>query len=194
MTYTAPTDYPIHDVLAERRSPYSFDGRPVGSEQLRPLFEAARWAASSFNEQPWRFLLAPRENKAEFERMLTCLMEPNRAWASNAGALALAVAGMRFARNGKPNRCAAHDVGAASAQLVFEATARGLQVHQMAGILADRAKDVYGVPEGFDVLTGIAVGYPAAEPLEAFAEREARPRTRKPQAEFLFGGHWGETF
>ncbi len=194
MTHTASADYPIHELLAQRWSPYSFDDRPVGVEELRPLFEAARWAASSFNEQPWRFLLALRENEAEFERMLACLAEPNQTWAKNAGALALAVASTRFARNGKPNRCAAHDVGAASAHLVFEATARGLCVHQMAGILPDRAKQLYGVPDDFEVLTGVAIGYPAAEPLQAFAERDARPRRRKPQAEFLFGGRWGEAF
>lgn len=191
---TAPVDHPVHDLIAERWSPYSFDTRPVPVDEIRSLFEAARWSASSYNEQPWRFLVAQRENEAEFERMLSCLVEPNQAWAKNAGALALSVVGTQFSRNGKPNRCAAHDVGMASANLVFEATARGLHVHQMAGIVPERAQELYAVPAGFEVLTGIAIGYAAEQSLDDFAGRESGPRSRKTQAEFLFSGSWEKAF
>ncbi len=194
MKKTASADYPVHELIAERWSPYSFDGRPVPREELRSLFEAARWSASSFNEQPWRFLVAPREDTTEFERMLSCLVEPNQAWAKNAGALTLSVVSTQFSRNRKPNRCAAHDVGMASANLVFEATARGLRVHQMAGILPERAQEIYALPDGFEVLTGMAIGYAPEQSLEDFAEREAHARSRKPQAEFLFSGRWEEAF
>lgn len=194
MKKTASVDYPVHELIAERWSPYSFDARPVPSDDLRSLFEAARWSASSYNEQPWRFLVAQRENEAEFERMLSCLVEPNQAWAKNAGALALGVVSKQFSRNGKPNGCAAHDVGMASANLVFEATARGLHVHQMAGILPERAQEVYGVPDSFEVLTGIAIGYAAEQSLDEFAGHGSNPRSRKPQAEFLFSGSWEKAF
>ena len=194
MKKTASVDYPIHELIAERWSPYSFDARPVPSDDLRSLFEAARWSASSYNEQPWRFIVAQRENEAEFERMLSCLVEPNQAWAKNAGTLATSVVGTQFSRNGKPNGCAAHDVGMASANLVFEATARGLHVHQMAGILPERAQELYAVPDGFEVLTGIAIGYAAEQSLDDFAGYESNPRSRKPQAEFLFSGSWEKAF
>lgn len=194
MKRTAYSDYPIHEMIAARWSPYSFDGREVSNEDIRSLFEAARWAPSSYNEQPWRFLVAERGNKTEFERMLSCLVEPNQAWAKNAGALALGVASAKFSRNAKPNRHAAHDLGAASANLVIEATARGLHVHQMAGILPDRARDLYAVPEGFDVMTAIAIGHAPDESLEAFAGREAGPRQRKPQSEIVFSGGWEQAF
>ena len=117
----ASTDYPIHDLLAERWSPYGFEDRSVAEADLRSLFEAARWAASSYNEQPWSFFVATRENPTEFTRLLSCLVEANQAWAKAAPVLALGVVSLRFARNNKDNRAAVHDLGLAAGNLLVEA-------------------------------------------------------------------------
>jgi nitroreductase len=187
----AMPDHPIHELIARRWSPYAFAERPVSQEDLRSLFEAVRWAPSSYNEQPWSFVVATKDNPADFERLLSCLVGGNQAWAAAAPVLALGCTRLTFTRNGKPNAAAVHDLGLASAHLTFEATARGLFVHQMIGILPDRAREVYGIPDDVQPLTGLAIGYaadPAALP-EKYRDRDLAPRPRKPQ--FVFGGQWG---
>ena len=190
----ASTDYPIHDLLAERWSPYGFEDRSVADADLRSLFEAARWAASSYNEQPWSFLVATRENPTEFTRLLSCLVEANQAWATAAPVLALGVVGLRFARNNKDNRAAVHDLGLAAGNLLVEATARGLCVHQMIGILPDKAREVYQIPEHNEAWTAMAIGYKAdpAKLPDALKERDLTPRQRKPLSQFVFTGKWGQ--
>lgn len=185
----AVPDRPIHDLLARRWSPYGFADRRVSREDLAALFEAARWAASSYNEQPWRYIVAAKEEPEEYAKLLSTLNENNQTWAGQAPALALAVKKRTFTRGGKPNRVALYDLGAAAASLTLEATARGLSVHQMAGILPDKAREVFRVPEEFDVEVGLAIGYPADD--GPFAERDANPRTRKPLSEIVFSGSWG---
>jgi nitroreductase len=189
----AATDHPIHELLANRWSPYAFADRPVPNADLRSLFEAARWAASSYNEQPWRYIVATKEDAAEFERLLSCLVEGNQAWAKAAPVLAIGCTHLNFALNNKPNAAAVHDLGLASANLTLEASVRGLFVHQMIGILPDKVRELYRVPEDVQPLTGLAIGYagdPDALP-EKYRERDFAPRTRKPLAEFVFGGEWG---
>ena len=189
----ATPDHPIHELIAKRWSPYAFADRPVSEEDLRSLFEAARWAASSYNEQPWSYIVATKENTAEFERLLSCLVEGNQAWAKAAPVLALGSTSLNFVRNGKPNAAAVHDLGLASATLTLEATARGLFVHQMIGILPDKARELYRIPEGVQPLTGLAIGY-AADPNilpETYRQRDLAPRKRKPLADFVFSGQWG---
>ena len=189
----ASLDHPVHELLAGRWSPYAFADRRVSLEDLRAIFEAARWAPSAFNEQPWRYLVARREDEGEFARLLSCLVEGNQLWARHAPVLALGVVGTRFARNDQPNRAAAHDLGLASAALTVEATSRGLAVHQMAGILPDRSRELYSIPEGFEPFTGLAIGY-AGEPgdaPEAVRERDLAPRARRPREESVFAGTWG---
>ncbi len=189
----AATDYPIQEVLAVRWSPYAFADKPVPEDELRSLFEAARWAPSSYNEQPWRYIVATRTEPAEFERLLSCLVEGNQAWAKAVPVLALGVVSLRFARNGKENRAAVHDLGLAAGNLLVEATARGLGVHQMIGILPDKAREVYGIPEGYEAWTAIAIGYPGdPKSLPApLKERDAAPRQRKRLNEFVFSTEWG---
>ncbi|HET6202027.1 MAG TPA: nitroreductase family protein [Planctomycetota bacterium] len=193
MDRPAPVAHPIHELLARRWSPRAFDARPVEPEKLRILLEAARWAPSSFNEQPWSYLLATREEAEGFARMLECLVEGNRLWAKEAPVLMLAVASLRFARNAKENRHAFHDVGLATENLAVQATAMGLFVHQMAGILPERAREVFAIPEGHEAATGIALGYPGdpASLPEKLRAAEAAPRTRKPLEAFVFSGRWG---
>ncbi len=192
----AKTEHPIQDFVAHRWSPYGLADRDVSEADLRSLFEAARWAASSFNEQPWSYIVATRAQEEAFARLLSCLVEANQSWAKAAPVLALGVATLHFKRNGKPNRVALHDLGLASGNLVAEATARGLAVHQMGGILPDRAREIYAIPEGSEAVTGIAIGY-AGDP-EAFSkeirERDLAPRERKPQQDFVFSTSWGKAF
>jgi nitroreductase len=195
MIAPAATDHPVQPLLAARWSPYAFADRPVKKEDLLSLFEAARLAPSSYNEQPWSYLLATRDDPTQFAKLLSCLVEGNQAWAKAAPVLAVGCTSLNFSRNGKPNAAALHDLGLASANLVLEATARGLAVHQMIGILPDRVRELYKVPEGVQPLTGLAIGYagdPAALP-EPLRDRDAARRPRKPVKSFVFGGAWGTT-
>jgi len=188
------TNFPIHDLLARRWSPRAFSDRPVEPEKLRSLLEAARWAPSSYNEQPWAYLVATREDPVEHARLLSVLVEGNVAWAQRAPILLLSIARLNFERSGKPNRHAFHDVGMASASLVFQATALGLVVHQMAGFSVEKARELYGIPEDWDPVAALALGYqgkPDSLP-ERIRERELAPRTRKPLEQFIFTGRWGE--
>ena len=188
----AVSDHPIQHALADRWSPYGFEDRPITEANLLSLFEAARWAASSYNEQPWSFLVATREDPPEFGRLLSCLVEANQAWAKTAPVLVLGVVSLRFAKNNQDNRAAVHDLGLAAGNLSVEATVRGLSVHQMIGILPDKARQLYQIPEHFEAWTAMAIGYkadPATLPA-ALKERDLAPRQRKPLNEFVFTGGW----
>ncbi|HEY3129573.1 MAG TPA: nitroreductase family protein [Acidobacteriota bacterium] len=195
MEKPAETDRPIHDLLRRRWSPRAFSQRPVEPEKLLTLLEAARWAPSSFNEQPWSFLVTTTENPGEHDRMISCLVEGNAQWARQAPVLMLSVAKLFFEKNGKPNRHAFHDVGLAVENLVIQATALELVVHQMAGFHVDKARQVYAIPEGHEPVAAIALGYPAdPESLsQQLREKEMAPRVRKALREFVFAGKWGQT-
>lgn len=189
----ASPDHKIHELLAKRWSPYGFSSRSVSREDLCSLLEAARWAPSSYNEQPWSYMIATQDDPAEFQRVLSCLVEANQEWAKAAPVLALACASLNFVRNGKPNPAAIHDLGLAAGNLCVEATARGLFVHQMIGILPDKARTEFQIPEGAEPLTGLAIGYAAEDAAlpEKYRERDLASRTRKPLPQFIFGGQWG---
>jgi len=162
MKNPAKTQYPVLDVIARRWSPRAIADKPVEAEKLRSLFEAARWAASAFNEQPWRFIVATKDNPAAYEKALGCLVEANQAWAKSAPVLVLTAVSHNFAYNGSANRVALHDLGQAAANLAIEATNLGLVIHQMAGVDTEKVAKVYGLPEGFTAQTGIAIGYPGS--------------------------------
>jgi nitroreductase len=190
----AAAQYPLHELILRRWSPRAFADRSVERATLLRLLEAARWAPSCFNEQPWRYIVATKEDSAEFGRMLQCLVEGNQAWAKHAPVLMISVAKLAFTHDGKPNRHAIHDVGAASAFLTFQATALGLYVHQMGGIYVDSARETYGIPEGFEAVAGIALGSlgdPSTLP-DAMRERELAPSSRQPLETMVFSGRWGE--
>jgi nitroreductase len=195
MEKPADTTYPIEELLKRRWSPRAFADRPVEPEKLLSLWEAARWAASTANQQPWSFIVATKQDKAEYARLLSCLRENNQQWASRAPVLMVSVAKLAFDANGQPNRHAFHDVGLAVANLIMQATALGLGVHQMAGIYPDRVRELYGIPEDFEPVAGIVLGYPG-EPAslpDELRQRELAPRTRKPVESFVFQVTWGET-
>jgi nitroreductase len=191
----AKPNHPVLPVIAERWSPYAYDPRPVEREKLLSCLEAARWAPSSYNEQPWTFILAERTDETEFARLLDCLVEGNRAWAKNAGVLMLTVVSRLFNKNGKPNRAAEHDIGLAAGNMVLQATALGLQAHQMIGIEPAKVRASYRVPDTHEPLTAIAIGYPAAvQPgtTDPLGQRDLNPRTRKQFSEFVISSAWGQ--
>ncbi len=191
----AETDHPILQLLAERWSPCGFEDRPVPEADLRSLFEAARWAASSYNEQPWNYLLATKEDTVEYARLLSCLVEANQEWAKTAPVLVLAVVSLQFAKNQQDNRAAVHDLGLAAGNLLVEAMARGIFVHQMIGIDPDKAREIYQIPEHYEAWTALAIGY-QADPDKlpaALKERDLTPRKRKPLEKFVFTGKWGKS-
>ncbi len=189
----ASTDHPIHELLARRWSPYAFSDRPVPQADLCSVFEAARWAPSSYNEQPWSYIVATKDDPNQYQQVLSCLVEGNQAWAKAAPVLALGVVNLKFTRTGKDNRAAVHDLGLAAGNLLVEATARGLLAHQMIGILPDRAREIFGIPDGWEAWTAIAIGYhgdPATLAV-ALRQRELTPRRRKSLSQFVFSGKWG---
>ena len=195
MEKLAPIDHPIQDILKRRWSPRAFSDRIVEREKLQSLFEAARWAASSFNEQPWSFIVTTKEKPEQHAALVGCLTEKNQQWAQRAPVLMVSVAKLNFEKNGKPNRHAFHDVGMAVGNLIVQATALDLYVHQMAGFSVEKVRENYGVPEGFEPVAAIAVGYPDDPNVlpAAFREQEVGPRQRKPIDSFVFEAKWGET-
>lgn len=187
----AETDYPVHALIAKRWSPYVFSDRAISNEDLCSLFEAARWTMSSYNAQPWRYILGIRGYSDPLrDRIFSVLLEGNQVWAKHAPVLALGLAEHNFEHNGKPNKAAIHDLGAASAQLTLEATARGLCVHQMVGIDPDKACEVFDLPDSIEPVTGLAIGYPgnAGDTNEEYASRDERPRERKSLQDILLLG------
>jgi nitroreductase len=193
MNKSAKTDYPVHDWIAQRWSPRAFAEKPVPRDVVARLFEAARWAPSCYNEQPWAFLVALKEDPEEYQRALRCLVEFNQSWVKTAPVVVLTLARKTFRHNGKPNAHAWHDVGLAVANLTYQAAAEGLHVHQMAGIEPDVVRRTYALPEDVDPVTAVAVGYlgdPSVPP-EGLAAKEIEERTRRPQSDFVFASAWG---
>lgn len=189
----ADPDHSVLDIIAERWSPRAFADRPVEPEKIRRMLEAARWTMSSYNEQPWRYVVASRDEDPDaYEDLLACLTEGNRSWAKNAPVLMMSFYKTTFSQNDQPNRCAPHDVGAASAALTLQATAMGLFVHQMAGIQPDVARETYSVPDDFEPMAGLAVGYLGDPEMlnEGQQSSETTPRTRKPLSDLAFGDDW----
>ena len=193
MEKPADVKFHIHDLLRRRWSPRAFADQPVEREKIQSLLEAARWASSCFNEQPWVFILATREYPESHQKLLSCLVEGNQIWAKRAPLLLLTVAKLHFDRNGQVNRHAYHDVGLAVGNLVMQATAMNLSVHQMAGILPHTIRERYAFPDGYEAVTGIAIGYQGDVSIlpAPLREREWAPRSRKPLREFVFSEMWG---
>jgi nitroreductase len=193
MEKPADVQHPIHDLFKRRWSPRAFSDQPVEAEKLRILFEAARWAPSSNNEQPWRFIVANKDYETDWNRLFACLVEGNRKWAYRAPVLILSVASLNFEDDSTPNRHAFHDTGMAVENLVLQATALGLAAHQMAGFDVEKARADLKIPSGNEPVAMIAVGYPGdlASLPDRLRERELQPRSRQPISEWTFSGQWG---
>lgn len=196
MEKPADTQYPIHDLLRRRWSPWAFADQSVEKEKLGSLLEAARWASSLFNEQPWSFIIARKEDGDSHRRVLNCLVESNRLWAKRAPVLILTIVKQTFDLDGRPNTHAWHDVGLAVANLVIQATAMGLGVHQLAGIYPDRIRSLFAIPDGYDPVSALAMGYfgnPDSLP-DALRAKELAARSRKNLDEFVYCEKWGNAF
>ena len=190
----APDVEGVLPIFHTRWSPRSFSDREVSKADLAKVFEAARWAASSFNEQPWRFLVGTR-NSTAYQKIFDSLMPFNQQWAYAAPVLILGTARTKFSHNGTPNRVALFDLGAASSYLTLQAAALGLVAHQMGGFEPDAARKAFAIPEDYIFGSVIALGYqgePAALPNEQFLAQELAPRQRKPLKDFVFSA-WGES-
>lgn len=188
----AEHEFPLHDLIAERWSSRMFSDEPVTPEVLGSLLEAARWAPSSYNKQPWRFIVGTKNQPEIFGQFADILNEHNSSWASQAPVLILGVSKTQFDRNGKTNKYAMYDVGQAVAYLTIQATFEGLNVHQMGGFSHDRAVVEFDIPEGYRPAVMIAIGYPGTpeslpKPYEA---KEYAPRSRKSLQEIAFSGKW----
>jgi len=188
MSVQKNTTYPIHELLEKRKSGRAFEVKEISDDILNRLFEAARWSPSSYNEQPWRFLVTKRETEA-FDLLLNSLMEANQVWAKNASALVIALSKKTFDRNNTANRHYAYDLGSAVAHLSLQATAEGLNIRQMGGYDPQKVKENFSIPEEQEAFAVLAIGYPSATPEkvldEQYLQMELAPQTRKEQDEFV---------
>ncbi len=183
----APEVTGVDDLIRRRWSPRTYADKEVPAAELKRLFEAARWAASSSNEQPWRFLVGRRGDET-YQKIFNALVESNQSWAKSAPVLVLSVAKKVFTKNGKPNAYGMHDTGAASATLALQATADGLHTHSMAGFDREQARASFAIPSDYEIGAVTAIGYfgdPASLP-EHLQKMEVSPRQRKPLEEFVF--------
>ncbi len=195
MKKPAITNHELHPLIAQRWSPRAFDSKLVEPEKLAQLFEAARWASSCFNDQPWTFIVTTKDDTVNYQKMLDCLVPANVVWAQVAPVLGLIVAQKNFKHNGKPNAWGEYDAGQAAATLVLQATALNLVAHQMGGFDAAKAIATFNIPETARPVAAIAIGYAGETnnlPPE-LQERETAPRDRYPSSSFVFTSTWGNS-
>lgn len=190
----ASSDYDIHKLIKKRWSPRAFADKLVDRELLRQLFDAARWAPSSYNEQPWRFIVATKDQPEEYERLLKVLGEFNKQWAVTAPVLMLTLTKDHFDKNKRSNKHAAHDLGQAVSYMTLEATRHDIYLHQMAGILPDKANKLFNIPEYYTPMTMIALGYLGDMEVlpEDLQAKEKGQRRRLNIDEIVFRGAWDE--
>ncbi|GAA4371988.1 nitroreductase family protein [Hymenobacter koreensis] len=183
----ATVTYPVHELIRNRWSPRAFADKPVSQETLEQVLEAASWAFSAMNEQPWRYIYAHKADTEAFNRILDCLVPANQAWAKHAPVLMISLVKTHY-DNGQLNRTAMHDVGAANATLFLEATALDLHGHVMGGFDFAKTQEVFNLPPTLEPVAFLALGYVGqAEQLdEPFRSRETAARSRKPLADFAF--------
>jgi nitroreductase len=186
----AQSDHPIHDLISERWSPRAFSDQHVEAETLHSLFEAARWAPSSANRQPWNFVFATKEHAEDHAHIVETLTPNNAGWANAAPVLIVAVAKI-YEVVGKEHN-SYYDLGMAVENLIIQAGDLGMVAHQMGGFDPDKIRTLLHIPEGYTPLTVIAVGYAGSPDVlhPVLRERELAPRTRKSLNEFVFEGGW----
>ncbi|MGC1421233.1 MAG: nitroreductase family protein [Terracidiphilus sp.] len=186
MKYAQPSTDGVLPVILERWSPRAFDDRAISKADLRKIFEAARWAPSSFNEQPWRFVVGER-NSETYKKIAEALVPFNQAWAANAPVLVLSVARTRFSHNDSPNNYAVHDLGAADGFITLQAASMGIATHQMAGFDQAKAREAFEIPEIYAIGSVMALGYQGdpSSLSEHYQGQEQSPRSRKPLSEMV---------
>lgn len=180
-------EYPVNELIRLRRSRRAYTSRSIEEEKIKSLFEAARWAPSSMNEQPWKYIYATKENPDLWNKIFDSLTEGNRIWVKGAPLLIVSMSRKNFTKNEMPNKSARYDMGAANAFLSLQATELGLNVHQMGGFDPSVLKSNLNVPDEYELGVVIAVGYLGdAEQLpENLKQREEGPRFRFVQEQFV---------
>jgi nitroreductase len=184
----------IHDLVDQRWSPRAFSEKEISTEKIEKLFEAASYAASCFNEQPWRFIYATKDYPERYDQLLSCLVEFNQMWVKTAPMIIMTLVSTKFAQNQKENHHASHDLGLAIGNMSVQATSMDLYMHQMAGFSVEKAREMFEIPSGFDIVTMIAVGYvgdPKQLP-ENIREMESNKRERRSLDKILFDGDWDD--
>jgi nitroreductase len=194
MKKPAITTVPIQETIANRWSGRAYDpNKPVTHDEVLALLEAARWAPSCFGDQPWRFVVCNKGTSQEaWQTAFNTLAESNQTWAKNAPLLVLACANTQFRHNGKPNRWAAYDTGAAMENLCLQATALRMVAHQMGGFDVTAARQAFNIPEQFELMAMVAIGHgdtPDSLP-EDLRERQLAARQRLSLCELFFDGVW----
>lgn len=192
----APTDVPIHELMAGRWSPRAISNEPVTREQLHSVLEAARWAPSSYNMQPWRFMAFDRNHDdVAFQKAFASLVPFNQGWNANVPVLICALAKTLTAK-GEVNRTAPYDTGAASMSLVLQAHALGLVAHQMSGFDTNAFREAFAIPADVEIIAMISLGHHGDSNTldDALRERESAPRARLALGEVAFDGAWGKGF
>lgn len=189
LTDTKPA---LHPLLAARRSLRAFLQQQVESEKLEIIFEAARWTASSMNEQPWRYIYATKADPPALAALQDCLVPSNQVWANQAPVLILSIAKTLLSHNQKANKHAWHDVGAANMAMALQAVSLGLVLHPMGGFDAIKARSTFNLPDGYEPVIMMALGYPGdpARLPELLRQREVAPRQRRPVSAFAFPKTW----
>ncbi len=179
------TNYDIHSLIQKRWSPRSFSDKTISEEQLFELFEAARWAASANNEQPWQYVYAFK-NSTGFGQLWDCLLPGNRPWAKSAAVLMVAIQRKTFKKNGKLNPWASHDLGMANAQLLLQAAHRDIYGHMMAGFDKEKVNALLSLEKDSAPVCIMALGYlgSADRLVEPYKTRELSPRNRLSIQEF----------
>lgn len=185
--------YPVLDLIKNRWSPVGFSEKNVEPEKIQSMFEAARWAPSCYNEQPWSFIFATKNSIVNYGKILDCLAEGNQSWASKTPMLVLGLTKKTFDQNGYVNDHAKYDLGQAVAHLSIQASSDGLYLHQMAGFDPVKAREIFDIPDNYDAVVAIAIGYLAEEKdiPENFLARDKGKRIRKDTSEFIFSDKFG---
>jgi len=187
ITKTAKTDYPVNELIAKRWSARAFSTRPVEKSKLLSILEAARWAPSSRNEQPWRYIVFTKENPEKLKKAQSVLKDINE-YAKRAPILICAIARKTYSDNKNYNRLHFHDLGAANENMFLEAFNQGLIMHEMGGFDVQKAKEVFNIPEEFEIGVMIAIGYQDTYDVlpESLVKKASMPRHRKSLSEIAF--------
>jgi nitroreductase len=184
----------IHEFIDNRWSPRAFSDREIEVEKIEVLFTAASCAASCFNEQPWRFIYATKDYVERYDQLLSCLVEFNQLWAKTAPVIIMALASKKFLQQQKVNHYARYDLGLAIGNMSVQATSMDLYLHQMAGFNSDKAREMFEIPDDFDIVSMIALGY-LGDPMqlpENIREMESKKRVRRSLDQIVFDGNWDD--
>ncbi len=192
----ADTQQSLLPIIAERWSPRAFAQESVTLKDLHTILEAGRWAASAMNEQPWRYIVARREDTSSFQTILACLNPSNAVWAQHASVLMISIVKKMFTKHEEPNTVALHDLGLASGSMSLQAMSMGIYTHWMGGFSHEKARELCGIPDGYAPVACIAMGYIGDPAIlsESQQKSEMAPRNRKPLSETVFTTSWGDSY